>query len=360
MSKITFSEDELKVIREIPAYRRPDLPNIPIFDFPVKPKEAYHAFFKKEPVWQLTGVEISRFCPAVYPDNVARGYIIEENPLPIEEWGGTDIFGVEWCYDEDNRGSAVVPGAPLFTDANSWEETLVWPDINSWDWAGSAGENKDYLSGDNAMVPVIMNGYFERLVTFMDFGNAAIALIDDSQKEAVKSLFDKLSDLYIKVVDKFIDYFDVDGFIFHDDWGSQGAPLFSVDTAAEMIVPAMKKLTAHIKKRGRVAELHSCGSLDSQVSNMIEAGWDSWSPQAINDTHEIYEKYGEEIIIGVIPDSFPPDASEERQREEASKFAEKFCDPKKPAFLSIYGASVVTPAYREELYRLSRQRYLDA
>ena len=36
---------------------------------------------------------------------------------------------------------------------------------------------------------------FERLISFMDFENAAVALIDDSQKDAVKS-FSSLCDLY--------------------------------------------------------------------------------------------------------------------------------------------------------------------
>ena len=357
MSSIPFSKDELEVVREVPVYRRPNLPKIPIYNFPVSPRDAFHAFYKKEPVWQLTGIETVRFCPAVYPDNVARGYIIEENPLPMEEWGGKDIFGIEWVYDENNRGSAVVPGAPLFTDANSWEDKLVWPDVNAWDWAGSAEANKDYLSSDNAVVPVIMNGYFERLVTFMDFGNAAIALIDDGQKDAVHRLFAKLSELYIEIVDKFIDYFNVDGFIVHDDWGSQASPLFSVDTAAEMIVPAMKILTDHIKKRGRVAELHSCGSLDVQVPNMIAAGWDTWSPQIINDTYELYDKYGDRIIIGVIPEKIQEDANEESQRKAAADFVEKFCHPSKLANVSIYGAENITPVFREELYRLSRKTF---
>jgi uroporphyrinogen-III decarboxylase len=203
----------------------------------------------------------------------------------------------------------------------------------------------------------IMNGYFERLISFMDFEGAALAMIDEDQQDAVKSLFDALSDLYIKIVDKFIEHFHAEAFCVHDDWGSQAAPFFSPATCKEMVVPAMRKLTDHIHSRGCWADLHSCGNVGKQVPNMIAAGWDSWSGMPMNDTHALYEKYGDQILIGVIPEAFPEDASEEVQREYARKYVDKFVNPEKPTFVNLYGASVLTPAYREELYKLSRLKY---
>ena len=82
-----------------------------------------------------------------------------------------------------------------------------------------------------------LNGWFERLISFMDFDNAVVALIDEDQKDAVKELFDRLSDLYIKIIDKYLEYFPgIDGFCIHDDWGAQKDTFFSPDTAMEMIV----------------------------------------------------------------------------------------------------------------------------
>ena len=193
----------------------------------------------------------------------------------------------------------------------------------------------------------------------MDFEGAVVAMIDEDQKDAVKALFDKLSDLYIKIFDKYLTYFPkIDGFNIHDDWGSQKETFFSPATAAEMIVPAMKKVTDYIHSKGKFCELHSCGQLLKQVPNMIAAGWDSWGGQAMNDTHQIYELYGDKIIIGVIPDLFDPETtSEDNQRAAARKFAEKFCSASKPSQFNFYGASVLTDAYREELYKQSRINY---
>jgi hypothetical protein len=347
-----FDPKELKVVREIPSFFPP--PSTPIYDFPVTPREAYIATMKREPIWQITTLEYSVFAPHVYPDNVARGFLVEANALPREKFGGKDMFGVEWVYIDSAGGSMVKPGNPLLTDINEWKDKVVWPNIDRWDWAGSAKENKDYLNNGFFAQHWMMNGYFERLISFMDFEGAALALIDDDQQDAIHEFFSALTDLYIKIVDKFVDTFHAEGFYFHDDWGSQQAPFFSPAIAKEFIVPYMRRLTDHMHYRGAWAELHSCGHIEQQVPNIIAAGWDAWSGMVMNDTQALYEKYGDQLIIGVAPDQFGPDTPEEDQREGAREYVRKFCNPKKPSLLNMNSAAVLTPAYREELYKASR------
>jgi len=348
-----FDPKELNVVGELPGFF--GAPPTPLYDFPVSRKDAYLATMKREPIWQITTVESGLFTPMMYPDNVARAFVFESNPLEPEKFGGKDMFGIDWVFVPVAGGSMVKPGTPFLKDANEWYQKLVWPDIDSWDWEGSAKANEAYLNNGTAVMHWIMNGYYERLISFMDFDGAIVAMIDDDQKDAVKDLYEKLTDLYIKIVDKFIDHFHAEYFCVHDDWGSQKAPFFSPATAKEMLVPAMKRLTDHIHARGCYADFHSCGHLEIQVPNMIAAGWDSWSGMPMNDTQMLYEQYGDQIIIGVIPDQFDPlTTSEEQQRAEAAKYVEKFCKSGKPSLISFYGAGVLTPAYREELYKLSR------
>jgi hypothetical protein len=356
MSNPQFNPNELKVVREIPPFL-PGSPPTPVYNFPVSPREAYIATMKRRPIWQITTVEAGLFCPQVYPDNVARAFVVEANPLPPEKFGGKDMFGVEWVYVPVAGGSMVKPGAPLLSDANEWKEKVKWPDIDSWDWEGSARANKDFLNNGTFIHHWIMNGYFERLISFMDFEEAALAMIDDEQQDAVKELFSALTDLYIKIVDKFVDHFHAEGFCFHDDWGSQQAPFFSPATAREMVVPYMRRLTDHMHQRGCYADLHSCGHIEQQVPNIIAAGWDSWSGMAMNDTQGLYEKYGDQIVLGVVPDQFGPDTPEEEQRAAAREYVKKFCNPQKPSLFNMYGAAVLTPAYREELYKQSRIKF---
>jgi hypothetical protein len=353
-----FDPRELKVIQEIPS-AFPDFPSAPMYDFPVPPKEAYKALLRRHPIWTLTGVESIFFTPSVYPDNVARGFVIEAVPPDRSTYGGKDIFGIEWVYVEQVGGSIVRPGNPFLSSANEWKEKLVWPDIDNWDWEGSARLNESLINGDQILSCWIMNGYFERLISFMDFEGAAVAMIDEEQQDAVKELFEALTDLYIRIVDKYIAHFKAEAFYVHDDWGSQMAPFFSPAVTKELIVPAMRRLTDHIHTRGALVEFHSCGHIEQQVPNMIAAGWDSWSGMAMNDTQGLYEKYGDQIIIGVMPDQFEPGADEETQRKMARDFVNHFCNPQKPCIVNWNASAILTPAYREELYKQSRIRFAE-
>ncbi|KPU45850.1 uroporphyrinogen decarboxylase (URO-D) [Oxobacter pfennigii] len=354
MANLKFDEKELKVVGELPG--RFGGPPTPLYDFPVSRKKAYLSAIKKDPIWQITTVETRSIMPKANPDNVARAFVVEDTMMPAEQGGGKDMFGIEWVYIPVAGGSIVKPGNPLLEDANEWEEKIVWPDIDSWDWETSA--KNTHLTDEVYNNVWMQNGWFERIISFMDFPNAAMAMIDDEQKDAIKDLLDKISDLYIKIIDKHLEYFPgIDGFYMHDDWGAQKDTFFSPATVAELIVPAMRKVTDHLHSKGLVADFHSCGMIEKQVPNIIAAGWDTWSPQPMNDTHMIYEKYGDKLVIGVVPDPLPPDATEAEQREAAAKFVEKFCKPGKPATIGYSGAAVLTPAYREELYKLSRTKY---
>jgi len=354
-----FNTKELKVVSEIPE--SPFCPAIKVFDYPVAPKQAHKSFLEKNAYWQITNVDSTLFTPMIFADNIARGQVFESYAFdPTKEGGGKDIFGIEWEYDAHAGGSMVRPGKPLMEDANEWKEKIIWPDIDLWDWEGTAkANNTTYLETDRYINAWFVTGWFERLITFMDFEGAIMAMYDDDQKDAVKEFFAKLSDLYVRILDKFLSYFpNIDGVCFHDDWGSQKETFFSPELAAEMIVPYMKKVTDFIHSTGRRCELHSCGQIIKQVPNMIAAGWDYWNPQLMNDTHKIYELYGDKIIIGTAPESFDPlTASEAEQRAIARGYADKFCNPDKPSFLNRYSSRLLTPAFREELYIRSREKY---
>ncbi|MDR0818449.1 MAG: methyltransferase [Oscillospiraceae bacterium] len=352
-----FDQSELTVVSESPGFM--GQPGTPIYKFPASLKDGMKAMYKRQPIWQITGLESTMFAPSVNPDNVARAFVIDANGMEFGKGGGPDMFGIEWEYVPSAGGSMVRPGTPFLEDANEWYDKIKWPDIDKWDWEGSTKANKDFLSTDKYVVCWFLNGWFERLISFMEFENAAYAMVDEDQREAVKELMLKLSELYIKIFDKFITYFpQIDGFCIHDDWGSQKETFFSPALAAEVLVPAMRKVTDYLHSRGKDCDLHSCGQAMKQIPNFIAGGWDSWGGQLMNDSHKIYELYGDKIIIGVTPTIFDAkNASESEQRAAAQEYASNFCNPKKPSYLNAYGASVLTPAYREELYKASREIY---
>ena len=332
------------------------------FNYPATKREAMLAMYNREPYWQMTGSDTSMFCPMINPDNIARGFIFDANMfkgLSAKDYGGPDMFGIEWEYIEKVGGSMVRPGKPYIEDANEIEEKIVFPDPTKWDWEGSAKANRGmFLRPENFNCMWILNGWYERLISFMDFEGAIMALIDEDQKDAVKKFFDKLSDMYITLLDCAIKAFpEIDAFCIHDDWGSQKETFFAPAVAEEMIVPYMRRVTDFLHSKGKFCDLHSCGNNYKQVPNMIKAGWDSWNPQPMNDTWKEYDEFGDKIIIGVMPESFDPEKLSEKEiRQKAREFIDRFMKPGKPCLINFSAASMLTKPYMEELYEYSRKK----
>lgn len=353
MEKIPFSKEELKVVGSFPAAKHPG-GKIKL-NTPITAKENYRALLHHEPLCWLPDNDYILFNPSIIPDNVARAFVREQNPP--EQKGGADMFGIDWVYVPTVDGSMVRPGNPVLTDVNNWKEVIRFPETDAWDWAGSALRNRAYLgSGDDPVWLVQLSGLFERLISFMDFEGAAMAMIDEDQEEALHQLFSALCDLYIKIIDKAAEHFHITGYTFHDDWGSQMAPFFSKRTFRAMIAPYIRILVDHCHKKGILFELHSCGHSESMADAICENGIDMWRPQPMNDIDKLYHDWGDKITFGINPPVFPPHASDEDQVAAAQALVRRFSEPGK----YVYTASAAdTPVYRAALYEASRKAYLN-
>ncbi len=361
MNKIPFDEKELEVTEEIPAFF-PGMPPTRIYGKrPISAKENFRLTYEGKQLWIPISGDSTFFCPSVVPDNIARGFVFAGEAFDnVKNGGGPDMFGIDWVYVPSAGGSMVQPGNPTLLDANDWEKVIKFPDVRSWDWAKSVELNKDYVSKDRWLVFWILSGaWFERLVSFMDFDAAVMALIDEDQQEAVHALFTKTTQVMCDLVDVALEYFpEIDSFTVHDDWGSQAQPFFSYDTAMEMIVPHMKVLTDHIHSKGKIADMHSCGHTEKRVECYIAAGWDSWSPQPMNDSAKLFDEYGDKIIIGAAPE-LEVGMTPEQQGEAGKKYAERFIAPGKSVHLGYGSVQPSAPEFYEELYKTSRLLYLE-
>lgn len=360
MKKIPFSEKELEVLGELPPEFE-GLESTKIYNTPISNKENWKLLFReKHPVWVPGDIDNTFFSPTVIPDSGARALVVEAIPFdPDSQGGGPDMYGTEWVYQPQQMGSMVRPGVPRVADMNDWKEIVKRPDIDAWDWEASAKANREYLSVDRYICCQLLSGWFERLISLMDFAEAALALIDEDQQDAVHEFLDATSDDMCKIIDKICEYMpEVDGFVIHDDWAGQASPFFSQDTAMEMIVPHMRKVTDHIHAKGKFAELHSCGHGETRIEAIIAAGWDAWAPQPMNDVPALYEKYGNKIVLMLDPGVLPED-DEPTQREKARAFAHRFC---KPGKVAIPGGELYInlPAFVEELYIETRKIFSES
>ena len=82
----------------------------------------------------------------------------------------------------------------LLDDVNNWKEKIIIPDISDWGWEEEAKAVS--LDPRFSHEMSLVNGFwFERLISFMDFMEAAVALIDEEQEDAIKELFAATTDL---------------------------------------------------------------------------------------------------------------------------------------------------------------------
>ena len=361
-----FDPKELE-LKDVSAFGR----TMKDFAYPISKREAVEAAFARKPWWQVTqAVDARMFSPEIIPDNIARALVWEaagENgPRKFADHDiNKDMFGVEWEYIAQVGGSMVRPGKPFMEDIEEWYDTIVWPDIDSWDWKGSAERNnQSFLTKDTLNQMWFQTGYFERLIALLEFENALMAVFDEDSKEHVHKFFDKLTELYISIFDKAKQTFpELNAVFFHDDWGSQKAPFFSPAVCEEMIVPYMKRLTDFLHGIGIYCEIHSCGNNYQQIPNYIKAGWDAWAPQLMNDSYQIYDDYGDKLLIATFPQEMPTAEElgklpEEEIRKYARAHADRVCRPEKSSFYNFYASDYLQiPAFKEELYIRSRENY---
>lgn len=350
MNKIPYRSEELEIKGQFLNTTVSFLSDTPIYNTPITVSENMFAALKGENLWMPVSSDIINIESRINPDHVARAEIRDLGPAqPDEEKGGPDLFGIEWVYVPVAGGSMVKPGNPALDDATEWHDKITFPDVNAMDWESVAKLNAPFKSETRVVGCCFQNGMFERLISFMDFEGALVALVDEEQKPAVHELFDKLADMYIAMIQKYIDALDVKEVLFHDDWGSQRAPFFSIETCREMIVPYIRRIADFCHSKRLIFQQHSCGKNELLVPAMIEAGVDMWSGQPMNDKAMLYEKYGKDIILGVDVPELPEDASDD-EIEAAAK-----------AFVTQYGKYPIVANIRlasrklvEALYRQSR------
>ena len=346
--KIPFVETEREVIGTRPG-RLGRVHNI--YNTPVTPRENLHALFEdRHPYWMPVITDVIDQTPDVYSYNLGRARRADN----------TDVFGIKWTYVEQVGGSIEEPGQHFLETIDEWKDKVKIPDIDKWDWASEA--KKIIADPRFSLEFTFVNGFwFERLISFMDFMDAAVALIDEDYQEDIKELFGAMTDMACKLVDKYCTVWPMLDFLeTHDDWGAQKAPFFSQDVADELFVPYMKQLNDKIHSWGRHSLLHSCGHNEDRIQAYIDGGFDYWGPQEMNDIGALYDQYGDKIVIGV----FPPETNlaemtEEEQRAAARRFADRYCQPGKPAIMGVNATKRTTPIFLDEIYRYTRQLYLD-
>ncbi len=364
-------KEELKVLETLPGVTFVGRPAGvgPRYNTPLTAKENFRRFIKGEGyMWTPCSADFVTVMPQELADVSSRDFVFDKNvPESMLHVGGKDFFGIDWEYIPTAGGSMVRPGNPLLVpDITEWKKTVKFPDFDEIDWEAIHERLADVVDGDRVVVTWCFNGLFERLISFMEFENAALALIDEDEQDYVHELFSALCDMYDQLFDKFHKYLKTDIVYFHDDWGSQRAPFFSPSVCREMLVPYLKRVCESAHKRGMYIDFHSCGKIEPLVPCMIEAGCDIWSGQPMNDRIMVLQKYGDKIKLNLAPPMrFAIPKNEEEAKELARKSQEDIDE-----FMATYGPymkSIVVSAMQagnpklyETVYTATREAYANA
>ncbi len=339
MSIEKFTPDEL-IVRDKVKTR---FSETEILSTPITMKEnSLRLYQGKTPMWAPFSIgEYNSFMLDCDPENRARA---------ADPGHGIDGYGVEWVWVKEAGGAMVKPGAPKCLDINEWEKYLTVPDPDTWDWEDCYNRNKHLIRDDRLTYISVPGCLFERLIAVMDFQYAAVALIDDDQKEGVHRFLRAVTDYRKKYYTLVKKWFDPDGVNFNDDWGSQRAEFFSRETAAEMLVPYVKESVACAHELGMYVDLHCCGFVEGFVPFFIEEGFDTWGGQPLNDKPKLKKMYPDSLVFTHQIDE-RPDASDEEIDAAVAKFMEEFGYDNR----GFYGG--FDPRYRRKVYEASRKNY---
>ena len=337
MSIQAFSNDELEVHGTVSAFGR----SIELFRTPISSRENIQRLYEgKTPLWIPFAGELNNLMIDCDPENIARS----------STSGGIDGWGVEWVWE--GMGAMVRPGKPKVPDITEWEKYVTPPDPDTWDWAACRARAEEKLDPERMLMVSMGSCLFERLIAAMDFGNAALALIDEEQKAAVHRFFRAVTDSRKKYYAQIKRWFDPYVVNFNDDWGSQRAEFFSVDTAKEMLVPYVRETGEFVHSLGMRFDLHCCGFVEHFVPLFIEEGFDSWGGQPLNDKAKLKRMYGDRLIFthGLY---LPASASGQEIDEAVARFMADIGEDNR----LFYGDQSADPRVRRAMYIASRKNF---
>ncbi len=284
---------------------------VPLFETPITPKENFiRAARRDNPLWvpnMLTDVQW--MMPEELISKRVDGRQLAPSFTDQEERGlvYTDWFGASWTWVPTAGGPMLTPGTCVCDDITQWERIIKFPDLSQWGFEERA---EDYLKTEydpnRALSINIFLGCTERLVSVMGgYTESMMALV--VEPEAIVDFFERYADHVIELFDKVYSLYPVDMVTLHDDWGTEKDTFFSAKMLEELVYAPTKRIVDHIKSKGIIFELHSCGNVERFLPYMVSMGIDFLQLQRrAVDIPKLKTMYGDKIgfnvgLEGIVP-----------------------------------------------------------
>ncbi|SFB13533.1 Uroporphyrinogen decarboxylase (URO-D) [Acetitomaculum ruminis DSM 5522] len=245
------------------------------------------------------------------------------------DMSGFDFYGVEYEVSPESGGGFIpIPGKFLMDDLTKWRDIVKNPDLSDVDWEAMAKKDCEHLDRENN--PVVANfipGFFQCLINFMGFTEGLCAIFEEP--EEAKAMMEYITDFYVMVAEKMIDYYKPDMMWLPDDVCTERAPFISKESYDEIFMPSIKRYARAFIDRGIPVQIHCCGQCMDLIEGWVDIGITGWDPaQLSNDIVAIKKKYGNKLAINGAWDSSGPvarlDVTEEMLREEVRKWCDTY------------------------------------
>ena len=249
----------------------------------------------------------------------------------MEPGPSRDIWGVMNVPVPEAGGSKMPePNNFILKDIRKWRDVIRAPDISGLDWEAQAKRDLDQLAvsrEDTALVFSLMSAPFLNLVAFMGFSEGLCAMYEEP--EEVEALLAYITDFYMEVGEKCIDYYAPDIFNIGDDTATWRSPFFSPEMYRELIKPHHARVAQLALDRGIPVEMHDCGRCEDFIDDWLDFGVVTWNPaQTSNNLAEIKRKYGNRLVINggwdIVGELSNPDVSEETVKASVRAAIDKY------------------------------------
>lgn len=266
-----------------PPCKMPDL------DYPITPKENLKMVFEhKVPVW----------LPNTNRDMQSTAPVTDMAHPPMGQ-SGKDWFGQSWEWVDQVGGHMIAADSWKITEMEDWENQLVIPDLDKFDFSVGAEEAEARIDRDRMVRYQMSSTMFERMLDLAEPVDAMCFLA--SEPESAKKFFDTIADFRIKLIDKLVDeWIPIDIITLSDDWGTQLSSFISPEMYDALIFPGIKRIYEHVRSKGMYCALHSCGNIGNLVPYFSRLDFAFWEAQSNNDLIALKEQFGDKINFRLI------------------------------------------------------------
>ena len=172
--------------------------------------------------------------------------------------------------------------------------------------------------------------FFHNLTDYFGMEECLVKMY--THPEVVSAAVDKIVDIYLRanksLYEKYSEH--IDAAFFFNDLGTQIDTLISPDMFREFFLPGAKKLIDQAKSYKLKVALHSCGSIERFIPDIINAGVDILHPIQANarnmDADSLFSKYGNDVLFmgGLDTQQILPYGSPEEVKSEVKRLKNIF------------------------------------